>query len=195
MRIETTEFVGASSQVGEVLGDGRAEVAFAGRSNVGKSSLLNRLVGSRIARTSSTPGRTQTINWFRLNGRWWLVDLPGYGFARVSKSDREHWARIVEGYFDRPGARILVVQLVDARVGATVLDQEAASWFTGLGTERIVAATKIDRLKRGDRVRALEGIQRVLERGQGTELLAVSAVSGEGVRELWKRIEEFLAAG
>ena len=193
MRIQTAEFAGASARVEDFRGDGSPEVAFAGRSNVGKSSLLNRIVGRSLARTSSTPGRTQTINWYRIDGRCWLVDLPGYGYARASRRAREAWAEMIASYFARPVSRRLVVQLVDAKVGATALDVEAARYFAGLGTRRIVVATKADRLKRNERVRALNAVERALDLGKRTELVVVSATSGEGIRELWKRIADFLA--
>ena len=193
MKIPSAEFVGASARAEEFFGDGTPEVAFAGRSNVGKSSLLNRLVGQRVARTSSTPGRTQTVNWFRVDGRFWLVDLPGFGYAKASRTAREAWAATIASYFREPLAERLVVQLVDSRVGATELDVEAAAYFAGLGVERVVVATKFDRLKRSQRVRALEDVRRALGLATETDLIAVSATSGEGVRELWKRISDFLA--
>jgi GTP-binding protein len=192
--IETAEFVKSSTRLEEFCDDGRPEVAFVGRSNVGKSSLMNRLVGRQVARTSSTPGRTRMINWFSTN-RGWLVDLPGFGYARASKTERQAWAEVIGQYFDRGPGRLLAVQLVDAEVGATPLDVGAHGWLGANGCEPLVVATKVDRLKRGERARASERIRRALGLGQATELLAVSAVSGEGIRELWKRIEEFLAAG
>lgn len=195
MRLRRAEFVGASASAEGLLGDGSPEVAFAGRSNVGKSSLLNRLLGARLARTSSTPGRTQTINWFRVENRYWFVDLPGYGYAKVSRQAREAWAKTVASYFARPQEKRLVVQLVDAKVGATELDVEAARYFAGLGAERIVVATKFDKLKRGERAKRLDEIRRRLDAESQTELLAASAKTGEGVSELRKRIAEFLAAG
>ena len=183
--------MGASGRPEDFPGDRRPEVAFAGRSNVGKSSLLNRLLGARLARTSSTPGRTQTINWYGVDGRFWFVDLPGFGYAKASRDARDAWARLIAQYFARPVDRRLVVQLVDAKVGATELDVEAGRYFAGTNVARLVVATKFDRLKQNQRGQALERIGRAL--GDGAEILAVSAVSGEGVRELSKRITEFLA--
>ncbi len=194
MRIGRVEFARACARAEDLIDDGAPEVAFVGRSNVGKSSLLNRLAARPIARTSSTPGRTRTVNWFRIDDRWWLVDLPGYGFARASKSDRQAWGEVVDSYFARDARRPLAVQLVDAKVGATALDVDALRWLRSSGVEPLVVATKVDRLKRGERARMLERIRQALGLGQEEELLAVSAVSGEGIRELWKRIEEFLAA-
>jgi len=193
VRIQAVEFAGASGREQDFLGDGSPEVVFAGRSNVGKSSLLNRLAGRDLARTGSTPGRTQTINWFRVDGRWWLVDLPGYGYAKASREARESWARLIASYFASAHDRRLVVQLVDARVGATSLDVEAAGYFAGLGIARVVVATKLDGLRPGERTRKLREIAGALDLQREAGLLAVSAKSGEGVRELWKRISDFLA--
>jgi GTP-binding protein len=195
MRLRSAEFAGASADAEGLLGDGRPEVAFAGRSNVGKSSLLNRLLGARLARTSSTPGRTRTINWFRIDDRFWFVDLPGYGYAKVSRRERDDWARTVASYFARPHAARLVVQLVDAKVGATALDVEAAQYFAALGVARVVVATKADKLKRGEWRRRIEEIRGALGLDPGAAPLTVSAKTGEGISELWKRIAEFLAAG
>jgi GTP-binding protein len=195
LKFRKAEFVGASATPEGHLGDGSAEVAIVGRSNVGKSSLLNRLVGSRVARVSSTPGRTRTVNWFRIDGSFWLVDLPGYGWAKASRTERESWAALVESYLVRQAGPRLILQLVDAKVGATRLDVEAAEYLADTGATMLVVATKVDRLKRNERARSLAEIRRVLRLGDGTALEAVSAVSGEGIRELGKRITDFLATG
>lgn len=123
------------------------EIAFAGRSNVGKSSLLNMLVGRRsLARISATPGKTRQINFFLLNNRIHLVDLPGYGFARVSKSDRAGWARLIERYLiNRPTLR-LVVSLVDIRHKPTALDMDMFAWLDAAGTPFVVVLTKYDKV-------------------------------------------------
>jgi GTP-binding protein len=195
LKFRKAEFVGASATPEGHLGDGSPEVAIVGRSNVGKSSLLNRLVGSRVARVSSTPGRTRTVNWYRIDGNFWLVDLPGYGWAKASRTERESWAALVESYLVRQAGSRLILQLVDAKVGATPLDVEAAEYLAGTDATRVVVATKVDRLKRNERARSLAEIRRVLRLGEGTALEAVSAVSGEGIRELGKRITDFLATG
>lgn len=193
MKILSAEFARSGARAEDLIDDGALEVAFAGRSNVGKSSLMNRLLGTKLARTSSTPGRTQTVNYFRINRKFWFVDLPGYGYARAARSDRERWAKVVTSYLERDPSRRLLVQLVDAKVGATPLDAQAAEYFTGLGVRRIVVATKADKLKRGERAAALAGIHTALALGEEAVLLPVSAVSGEGMRELWKSITDFLA--
>ena len=169
------------------------EIAFAGRSNVGKSSLLNELLGRKLARTSSTPGRTQTINYFRINGSFYFVDLPGFGYARASKEARSQWAEVINDYLRTPHPRRMVIQLVDARVGATALDEQAGEYFAGLGLRILTVATKADDVKRGERARRMRQIAEALQVGEPTAILAVSTQTGEGVRELWKSIAEFLA--
>lgn len=193
MKISSAEFARSGARAEDLIDDGAMEVAFVGRSNVGKSSLLNKLLGVKLARTSSTPGRTQTVNYFRINRKFWFVDLPGYGYAKAARSDRERWAKVVESYLERDPSRRLLVQLVDAKVGATPLDAQAAEYFAALRIRRILVATKADKLKRGERSAALAGIRTALAPGEEAVLLPVSAVSGEGMRELWKSITDFLA--
>jgi len=193
VKLETSEFVRSSVGADDLIEDGAPQVAFAGRSNVGKSSLLNRLLGAKLARTSSTPGRTQTINYFRVNRRFWFVDLPGFGFARAARTERQKWAAAVARYLATAPERRLVVQLVDAKVGATDLDVGAAEYLDSVGARRVAVATKIDRLKRGARPAALARIGTTLGLDPEATVLAVSAVTGEGVRELWKLITDFLA--
>lgn len=189
MRIDTARFVLAAHSRDEFPRDGRPEVAIVGRSNVGKSSLLNSLVGqTRLARTSSTPGRTRAVNYFLINERWYLVDLPGYGYAKVAMEEREAWGRLMDEYFRQgPGDRLLI-QLVDAKVGATPLDVQARDYLLALGGDGVVVATKIDRVGRGRRKQALESIRRELKLGD-RQVLPFSARTGEGKKELWRVID------
>lgn len=193
MKIESTEFLRSVVDPTGLLDGEEAEIVFAGRSNVGKSTLLNALANRKIARTSGTPGRTQAINYFRINGRFRFVDLPGFGYARASKESRRQWAEIIGEFLRRPHNRRMVVQLVDARVGATALDEQAGEYFVELDLPRVVVATKIDGVKRGARARQLQEIARILGLENPAAVLAVSAQTGEGIRELWKSIAEFLA--
>lgn len=193
MRIDTARFVLAAHSRDDFPHDGRPEVAIVGRSNVGKSSLLNRLVGQgRLARTSSTPGRTRAVVYFLINERWYLVDLPGYGYAKVSKQEREAWGRLMEEYFRQGPHDRLLIQLVDAKVGATPLDVQACDYFSSLGVDSEIVATKIDRVGRSKRHRALESIRRDLNLGE-RQPLPFSARTGEGKRELWRVIDARLA--
>jgi GTP-binding protein len=188
LKVDTAEFIRSAHGSGEYLRDGRPEIAFAGRSNVGKSSLLNRLLGRKgLARISSTPGRTQAVNYFLVNRRFYFVDLPGYGYAKAGKEARREWAARVEGYFreEPPDA---VVLLVDGKVGATPLDVQAYQYLSGLGAAVVVAATKIDQLPRGRRVSAVRDVRRVLGLAEAIPVIPVSARSGEGIKELWGAI-------
>ena len=188
MKIETARFVLAAHEQTDFLCDGRPEIALVGRSNVGKSSLLNRLVGrARLARISSSPGRTRAVNYFLINERFYLVDLPGYGFAKVSKREREGWARLMDAYFRRDEAAVSVIQLVDAKVGATPLDVEAWEYLAALEVPATVVATKIDRLRRGRRKATLDGIRAELDLGE-TQLVPFSARTGEGTKDVWRAI-------
>ncbi len=194
MKIQNAEFVLSAAKAEQFLRDGRPEVAFVGRSNVGKSSLMNRLLGRKgLARTSSTPGRTQLVNYFLVNGKIYFVDLPGYGFAKASRADRERWARLMDQYFRRAaGGKVLLVQLVDGKVGATALDIQAAEYFEDLGHQPLVVGTKIDKVPRSKRVRSLRAVNQDLDLPDDDGVLPVSAVSGEGVQQLWRRIQAFL---
>lgn len=205
MKVDTAEFERSAQSPGQFLRDGLPEIAFAGRSNVGKSSLLNRLLNRRaLARTSRTPGRTQAVNYFAINRRLRFVDLPGYGFAKASKEARRSWAKLMSAYLDR-GARpsgsgdggglatpVLLVQLIDGKVGATDLDVEAHRYFASLELPRLLVATKIDKVPRGRRPRNLQGIRRRLDLPEEVEIVAFSALSGEGVGPLWNGITAFL---
>ncbi len=174
--------------------DGRPEIAFVGRSNVGKSSLLNRLLGRKgLARTSSTPGRTQAVNYFLVNRRFYFVDLPGYGYAKAGKDARREWAARVEGYFREAPPRAVVL-LVDGKVGATPLDVQAYQYLSGLGAAVVVAATKIDKLPRGRWASAVREVRQVLGLAETIPLIPVSAQSGEGVKELWGALAPHLEA-
>jgi GTP-binding protein len=176
------------------LRDGRPEVAFVGRSNVGKSSLLNRLLGRKgLAPTSSTPGRTQAVNYFLVNRRYYFVDLPGYGYAKAGKEARREWAARVEGYF-REAPPALLVLLVDGNVGATPLDEQAYEYLSGLKAEILVAATKVDRISRGRWPQVARDIRKTLSLGEEIPVIPVSARSGDGIKELWGAIAPRLEA-
>jgi GTP-binding protein len=187
----TAEYVRSAHRPEDFIRDGRPEIAFVGRSNVGKSSLLNALVGSRnLARTGATPGRTRAVNYFLVDRRYYLVDLPGYGYARASKDERERLARVSERYLEStpPGVGRRVVLLVDSKVGATPLDALALRFLAGTGVELVVAATKVDRVGRGERERQRRAIRAGLELPDSTPLIFVSAHTGEGLNELWREI-------
>lgn len=193
MKIQTAEFIRTTVRSDDLLADGLPQVAFAGRSNVGKSSLLNRLVGrKRLAHISSTPGRTRGINYYLINSGFYFADLPGYGYAKVSKEERRAWARLLETFLRRISESGLVVQLVDGKVGATELDLQAVDYLRSLGISPVVVATKIDRVPASRRHTALRALREDLDLTPDDRLIAFSAKSGEGARELWKEIQRYL---
>jgi GTP-binding protein len=198
LKVETAEFVRSAHQSGDFLRDGRPEIVFAGRSNVGKSSLMNRMLGRKgLARIGSTPGRTRAVNYFLINGRCYFVDLPGYGYARAARTERRQWAEVVNSYLRQVMPQVQLAQmlmLVDGDVGATPLDQQAYEYLSHLGAKIAIAATKIDRVPRGRRAAALRGIGATLGTPETTPLIPVSAHSGEGMKELWSVIDLHLQA-
>jgi GTP-binding protein len=182
------EYVRSAHRPEDFFRDGKPEIAFVGRSNVGKSSLLNALAGSRkLARTGSTPGRTRAVNYFLVDGRYYLVDLPGYGYARAGRDERQRLAQVAERYLESGSGR-RVVLLVDGKVGATPLDAVAFRFLTGVGASIVVAATKADKVGRGDRERRHREIRETLALPESTPLVFVSARSGEGLSTLWREI-------
>lgn len=197
MKIESADFLLTAARPDQFRQDGLPEVAFVGRSNVGKSSLLNFLLQRKgLARTSSTPGRTQTINYFLVNRRFYFVDLPGFGYAKASKTDRRSWAELIASYLsfegDKTPRRLGIVQLIDGKVGATELDVQAQDYFRSLGLRTTIVATKIDKVARPKRARQLVEIRQQLTLPDDAEIFAVSAETGEGVQPLWKGITAFL---
>lgn len=189
MRTQSAEFARSAHTVQDFPRDGLPQVAFVGRSNVGKSSLLNRLLGRKaLARVSRTPGRTRGVNFFLVDRRLYFVDLPGYGYAKAGKDERRRWADLMETYFTAATPRPRVVQLVDGHVGATDLDRQAHGYLASSELEVVVAATKIDRVRRHRRTQALAAITERLELADGASPIAVSARSGEGIPELWRAI-------
>lgn len=168
------------------------EIAFLGRSNVGKSSLLNALVGEKAARVSSTPGRTRAINFFLISDergkeRRIFADLPGYGYAKISKSVSAEWPKFIEPYLQERPTLALCISLVDANVPPRPNDRQLLDWLRAANREIVVVATKIDRLSGNERTRNLAALKRGLE---VDEILPVSAKTGYGIKELWRKIGE-----
>ncbi len=161
------------------------EIAFLGRSNVGKSSLINALVGQKsLAFTSSKPGCTQTINFYRVAGRFQFVDLPGYGYAQVSKERTHEWKKLIESYLLERQVLELCILLLDARRGWTEKDLDLKSWLEIQGRPSLVVATKMDKLKnQSEMQQSLKAL-----RSAGGEVMLCSAVTGRGVREIWQAI-------
>ncbi len=174
--------------------DRRPEFAFVGRSNVGKSSLLNALLGKKaLAKTSATPGKTQTINFFDVNGVLYFVDLPGYGYAKVPLEVKENWGRVLTAYLEQREQLQLVVMLVDSRHKPTERDLAMLELLDRAEVPTLIVATKIDKLKRGQRRQSLATIRDTLELDPDAEILPFSTATGEGQKELWRIIDEILA--
>jgi GTP-binding protein len=164
-----------------------SEVAFLGRSNVGKSSLLNALTGAGEAFISSRPGCTQLINFYEVDGGYRFVDLPGYGFARAPKNITTQWKGLIESYLLNRGALRLSVLLLDARRGWMDKDIELRDWLESHGRVYVVAATKVDKLKsQSERHQSLKA----LRQGYAGEIFECSAITGRGVREIWQAISK-----
>jgi GTP-binding protein len=165
------------------------EIAFLGRSNVGKSSLLNCLAGrSGLAFTSSTPGRTQVINFYRVEDKWHFVDLPGYGFARVPLEIKARWKNLIESYLLNRETLRLAVILLDSRRGWMAHDLELKRWLEHQQLPYVVVATKVDKLNQKDQHRGLASIRKEL--GSEGELFPFSALTGRGAREIWQAISK-----
>lgn len=155
---------------------------------MGKSSLINRLVGEKkLARTSATPGKTQSINFYRLNGSFYFVDLPGYGYAKASKESSRKWRRLVEQYFQNRRTIVMVIQLVDSRIPPTHLDLELAEWLDALHLPRMIVATKVDKLSGNEKTVQLRTLSSAFS---GAPVTPASALTGTGCKEIWKRVEE-----
>jgi GTP-binding protein len=193
MRITSASFLGAAGEPGRFPPAGHPEIAFAGRSNVGKSSALNRLLGRRrLARVSGTPGRTQQLNFFLVDDRLVLVDLPGYGYARVSQATRAAWRPLVESYLRGRAVLAGVVLLVDVRRGLEDEEHALLDVLRSLELPALLVATKIDKLNRGARARALatfsgSGAGRDVAGGPpAVPVVPFSALTGEGADALWR---------
>jgi GTP-binding protein len=188
----TTQFLLSALAAAQFHAADVPEIAFLGRSNVGKSSLLNTLVGEKTAKVSQTPGRTRAINFFALldqsqRRKMVFADLPGYGYAKISKSISAGWPAFIEPYLADRSTLRLCVCLVDSNVPAQQSDRQLLDWLRSAGRGFVVAATKIDRLSGNVRTRNLLALKKGLELD---EVLPVSAKTGYGIKELWARIEE-----
>lgn len=160
------------------------EVSFAGRSNVGKSSLLNKLMYRKgLAKVSATPGKTATINFYDVDG-FDLVDLPGYGFAKVSKTEKDRWADLIEGYYNQDRNFALVVSLIDIRHDPTALDHNMITFLRDAELPFIIALTKADKLSKQQQIKQRSAIKKALELPPSLPLVITSSESGEGIEEL-----------
>ena len=184
LNFNKVEFIRSAAAPKDFLRDGLPQLAFAGRSNVGKSSVINRLVNRKnFARVGASPGKTSQINYFLLDGASYLVDLPGYGYAKVSKAERERWGRLMEAYF-ASGLITAGVQIVDARHKPTADDVTMVNWFYDTGCPLVVAANKLDKLKKSEVEPNLLRIRQTLALREGDVLVPFSAEKGDGREQL-----------
>lgn len=189
LRYDTARFERSYGSAKELPEPTTPEVSFVGRSNVGKSSLLNRLVGRKaLAKVSSTPGRTANINFFDVDGVS-FVDLPGYGYAKVSKGERQRWADLIGGYFEQERSFNLVVSLVDIRIDAQKLDQDMIGYLKDEELPFVVALTKADKLSRPKQQKQVAALSKALGVTRD-QMVVTSAETGLGIDELRRRIED-----
>jgi GTP-binding protein len=190
MKITSAEFVKSAFERRHWTTDGRPEISFLGRSNVGKSSLLNSLLQRKaLARTSNTPGRTQSINYFLVNDQFYFVDLPGYGYAKVSKTMRADWGKMAEEYLRDREELVLSIQLVDSRHTPTELDRNLNEWLLFNDKPHLVVATKSDKLSANQLSKQLNEIKQHLPE---SKILTYSSSTGKGRDALWHEIEAAL---
>lgn len=179
------EFVLSAVKPAMFIRDGRPQVTFAGRSNVGKSSVINRLLGRKnFARVGAAPGKTVHINYFLIDKTFYLVDLPGYGYAKVSKAERDRWGRLMEDYFADRELMTFGAMIVDARHKPTADDCTMAQWYRDAGCPFVVVANKLDKLKKREIESNLLTIRETLELDDSVKLIPFSAEKGEGKQEL-----------
>ena len=192
LNFNKVEFIRSAVKREDFLRDGLPQFAFAGRSNVGKSSVINRLVNRKnFARVGASPGKTSQINYFLLDGGAYLVDLPGYGYAKVSKAERDRWGRLMESYF-ASGLITMGVMIVDARHKPTADDVTMTNWFYDAECPVIVAANKLDKLKKSEIEPNLARIRETLGLREGDALVPFSAERGDGKEQLTALLREML---
>jgi GTP-binding protein len=191
MKITSAEFLKSSFQAADWPLASLPEIAFMGRSNVGKSSLINSLLAVRgLARTSSTPGRTQSLNFFLINERFRFVDLPGFGYARVPKAIKSSWGEMVTSYLAKRQQLVLSIHIVDSRHEPTKLDLQLHEWLEHSARPRLIVATKSDKLSNNELKASLKRVQRVFGMDR---VVAFSARTGRGGSEIWRAVESALA--
>ncbi len=191
MRIIRSELEAVAVKPEQYPEGGVPEIALAGRSNVGKSSLLNLLTGRKnLARTAANPGKTRTINFYRVNDSFRIVDLPGYGYARLSRSESEKWGKMIEGYIEQREDLRRVIQLVDIRHKPSAQDFQMYEYLKYHGLDGLVVATKGDKVSGNEKSRRLAEIRKTLGMGKDDVIVVTSALKRSGVEELLEEIEK-----
>lgn len=191
MKIRSSEITMSAVHRHQYPTDGIPEIALAGRSNVGKSSLTNALLNRRnFARTSSTPGKTRTINFYLINKEFFFVDLPGYGYAKVAKSEKDKWGQVMERYLQEREELCAIFLLVDIRHEPTADDKMMYDWIKYYGYDCVVVATKADKISRGQYLKHLSVIRKKLQLEKDEKIIPVSSSKKTGIEELWTEIVE-----
>ena len=190
MVIKTIELETVCGITSTIPDTGKPEVAFAGKSNVGKSSLINALMNRKsLARTSAQPGKTQTINFYNINEEMYLVDLPGYGYAKVSQSEKEKWGKLIEKYLKNSKHLKAVFLLVDIRHEPNANDKQMYEWITYNGYKPIIIATKLDKIKRSQIQKQMKIIREGLGLDKESALIPFSAETKQGREEIWELMD------
>ena len=189
MNLQKAEFLTSITEMAKLPKDGLPQIAFSGKSNVGKSSVINRVLNRKnFARVGETPGKTVHINFFRIDDRAYFVDLPGYGYAKVPQAEKERWGKLMEQYFSVPERIALGILIVDARHKPTENDVTMARYFQNAGRPFVVVANKLDKLKKSELDPNMALIRQTLELSQNTRLIPFSAEKGTGRDELVREI-------
>ncbi|MFZ5645280.1 MAG: ribosome biogenesis GTP-binding protein YihA/YsxC [Bacillota bacterium] len=196
MKIVSVEFIKSAFSLKDCPAGEFPEIALAGRSNVGKSSFLNKMVNRKtLARTSNTPGRTRLINYFLINGLFYIVDLPGYGYAKVPVKMKLEWGKNIQDYLEKRNNLTGVVQLLDIRHKPTEMDISLYRWLCKSGIPVILAATKADKLSKSQAVKQVKILRNELELDNEKPLVLFSAKTGQGREELWDIVNSSFLAG
>lgn len=189
LNVNRAEFIKSAASPAQFIRSSMPSVVFAGKSNVGKSSVINRLLNRKnFARVGASPGKTVHVNYFYIDEKLYFVDLPGYGYAKVSQSERERWGKLMEDFFAQPGLIDLGVMIVDARHKPTADDVTMAEWFKDSGCALVVVANKLDKLKKSEIEPNLELIRQTLKLSEDVVLIPFSAEKGQGREILLSQI-------
>ncbi|HWQ78243.1 MAG TPA: ribosome biogenesis GTP-binding protein YihA/YsxC [Anaerovoracaceae bacterium] len=193
MIVKKAELVATAVKKNQYPEDNKREIAFAGRSNVGKSSLLNLLVNRKnLARVSGSPGKTRTINFYEINEEFRIVDLPGYGYAKVSRSVTENWGDMIEAYLAGRQGLVKVIQLVDIRHEPSAQDVQMYEWLKHYGFDGIIVATKSDKISRNEAAKSIGVIRKTLGLSAGDKVIPVSSLKRTGYDELMEELDRLL---
>lgn len=196
INLQMAEFIRSAVKAADFPRDGLPQIVFSGRSNVGKSSVINRLLNRKnFARVGNSPGKTIHINYFKIDGKFYLVDLPGYGYAKVAQSEKARWGQLIQTWFDDTTLMTLGCMIVDARHKPTADDCTMGEWFKSTGKPFVVVANKLDKLKKSEIEPNLQRIRETLEIDDTVRIIPFSAEKGDGRPELLGEIADHVGEG